>query len=152
MSSSEERKLILKSSDNEEFVVKESSAVQCLTIKNLVEDRCVSDPIPLANVDSKILALVIEFMEKHAETTLSNSEKKEFDVEFVKKPFDDLLELILAANYLDFRELMDVLCNTCAKQMENWSVEEVREKFNIQNDYTVEEEKAARAENPWAFE
>lgn len=152
MSSPEEKTLILKSSDNEEFVVKESVAVQCITIKNLVEDGCDLDAIPLLNVDSKNLAWIIEFMEKHADSTSTDEEKKDFDTEFVKKPFNDVLGLILAANYLNFPALMDVMCDACANEMKLWSVEQVREKFHIQNDYTEEEEKAVRAENFWAFE
>ncbi|CAI9767388.1 unnamed protein product [Fraxinus pennsylvanica] len=152
MSSSEEKTLILKSSDNEEFVVKESAAVQCITIKNVVEVGCDLGAIPLLNVDSKNLAWIIEFMEKHADSTLTDSDKKDFETEFVKKPINDLLGMILAANYLNFPALMNVLCDACANEIKLWSVEELREKFNIQNDYTEEEEKAVRAENSWAFE
>ncbi|KAL2539653.1 SKP1-like protein 11 [Abeliophyllum distichum] len=151
MSSSQEKLLILKSSDKKEFVVKESVAVQSITIRNLVEDGCDSDPIPLVNVDSKNLALVIEFMEKHADSTLSYFDKKEFDSQFANKPLDEVLVLALAANYLNIRELLDMLFDILANQIQHMTVENVQKLLDIQGDDTEEEEKGVRAENDWAF-
>lgn len=77
---------------------------------------------------------------------------KSFDAEFVKVEQDTLFDLILAANYLDIKGLLDLICQTVADMMRGKTPEQIREKFNIVNDYTPEEEEEVRRENAWAFE
>ncbi|KAK9127817.1 hypothetical protein Syun_016614 [Stephania yunnanensis] len=57
-----------------------------------------------------------------------------------------------AANYLDINGLLDLTCQAVADLLKGMSVEEVRKLFNIENDFTPEEEEAVRKENQWAFE
>jgi S-phase kinase-associated protein 1 len=57
-----------------------------------------------------------------------------------------------AANYLDIKGLLDLICKTVADMMKGKSVEEIRKMFNIKNDFTPEEEEEVRKENQWAFE
>ena len=61
-----------------------------------------------------------------------------------------LYELILAANYLDIRGLLDVACKTVANMIKGKSPEEIRKTFNIENDFTAEEEEQLRKENEWS--
>lgn len=63
-----------------------------------------------------------------------------------------LFELILAANYLDIRGLLDVSCKTVANMIKGKSPEEIREIFNIENDFTKEELEQVRKENEWCEE
>ena len=55
-----------------------------------------------------------------------------------------------AANYLDIKALLDVGCKTVANMIKGKSPEEIRKTFNIQNDFTPEEEDQIRRENEWA--
>jgi S-phase kinase-associated protein 1 len=61
-----------------------------------------------------------------------------------------LFELILAANYLDMKALLDLGCKTVANMIKGKSVEEIRKTFNVQNDFTPEEEEAIKKENEWS--
>ncbi|XVF33815.1 hypothetical protein REPUB_Repub18cG0003200 [Reevesia pubescens] len=60
--------------------------------------------------------------------------------------------MILAANYLNIKDLLDMLNQAVADRIENKSVEYVRRFFGIENDYTAEEEAEVRAQNEWAFQ
>ncbi|KAI3877249.1 hypothetical protein MKX03_016053 [Papaver bracteatum] len=136
----------LKASDGEEFVVEESVAVQSQTIKNLIDDDCTDNGIPLPNVTSKILGKVVEYCKKH-------DELKAWDAaEFLKVDQATLFDLILAANYLNIKDLLDLTCQTVADMIKDKTVEEIRTTFNIINDFTPEEEAEVRKENQWAFE
>ena len=46
--------------------------------------------------------------------------------------------------------LSDVGCKTVANMIKGKSPEEIRKTFNIQNDFTPEEEEQIRRENEWA--
>ncbi|KAK6775208.1 hypothetical protein RDI58_026209 [Solanum bulbocastanum] len=146
------KKLILKSSDGDEFEIEESVAVQSGTIKNMVDDDYTL--IPLPNVNTQNLIVIIEYMKKHGEKTDSNEEEiKEFDKEFMKdKSYHNMFHLVIAANYLHIRDLMDLLCQTIADRIKNKSVNAVRQIFSITNDYTPEEEEKVREEHKWAHE
>lgn len=63
-----------------------------------------------------------------------------------------LIELTKAANYLYIADLLDLCCKTIAGEMVGLSVEELRLKFNIKNDFTPEEEARLAAEFAWAEE
>jgi S-phase kinase-associated protein 1 len=85
----------------------------------------------------------------------SDSRKKtteidEWDQKFMNVDQEMLFEIILAANYLDIKPLLDVGCKTVANMIKGKSPEEIRKTFNIQNDFTPEEEDQIRRENEWA--
>ncbi|GFQ08852.1 skp1-like protein 4 [Phtheirospermum japonicum] len=157
MSNSESKKIVLKSSDGELFEVEETVAVESETIKHMIEDGCADNAIPLPNVTSNVLAKVIEYCKRHVGSsdvydTSSQDDLKNFDNDFVKVDQGMLFDLILAANYLNIKSLLDLTCKTVAEMMKGKSPEEIRKQFNIINDYTKEEEDEVRRENAWAFE
>ncbi|KAK1355953.1 hypothetical protein POM88_049209 [Heracleum sosnowskyi] len=150
--SSESKMITLRSSDNETFEVEEAVALESQTIKHMIEDDCADTAIPLPNVTGSILAKVIEFCKKHVESKDDDEALKSFDAEFAKVDQETLYDLILAANYLNIKSLLDLTCQTVAEMIKGRSPEEIRKKFNIKNDFTPEEEEAIRKENAWAFE
>ncbi|XP_028083538.1 SKP1-like protein 1A [Camellia sinensis] len=146
--------LILRSSDGEEFAIQENIAVKSTTIKNMVEGGCVSNVIPVPNVDAKTLAMVIEYCKKHAETDAeeATSELKKFNSEFLDNGQQVLYDLIMAANFLDVKELLEAVCQKVADMIKGKTPDQIRKIFNIKNDFTPEEEEENRKENSWAFE
>ena len=114
--------------------------------------------IPLPNVAKSILQKVITYCEYHANlkdkdgNDKSQDDKKNFDLDYVKVDQATLFELILAANYLDIKELLDLCCQTVANMIKGKTPAEIRKTFNIKNDFTPEEEDEVRKENQWAFE
>ncbi|CAN6225285.1 unnamed protein product, partial [Urochloa humidicola] len=163
-----EKMVTLISSDKENFDVEETVARESRTILHIIEDGCIDNGIPLPNVNGKILAKVIEYCKKHVEarrgsdtdateptsatTKASDDELKIFDTDFVKVDQATLFDLILAANYLDIKGLLDLTCQTVADMMKGKTPEEIRKTFNIKNDFTPAEEEEVRRENQWAFE
>merc|ERR1711887_74911 len=135
-------KITLKSSDEETFEVDQDVANMSETIKNMIEDTGADVAIPLPNVSGKDLSKVIEYC-----TYKVNAAKKNEDV---KVDQGTLFQLILAANYLNIKELLDLTCHSVASMIRGKSPEEIRKAFNIKNDFTPEEE--VRREHQWAFD
>ncbi|PIA55347.1 hypothetical protein AQUCO_00800238v1 [Aquilegia coerulea] len=147
--------VILNSSDGESFDVEEVVITQSQTIKHMIEDDCADNGIPLPNVTAKILAKVIEYCKKHVEVEGQSTEEeglKTWDADFVRVDQATLFDLILAANYLNIKSLLDLTCQTVADMIKGKTPEEIRKTFNIKNDFTPEEEEEVRRENQWAFE
>ena len=57
-----------------------------------------------------------------------------------------------AANYLAIEDLVDLGCTAVADKMRGKTPEQIRVAFDIENDYTPEQEAEVRRENAWAFE
>ena len=153
----------LRSSDSEIFEVDVEIAKMSETIKTLLEDSCLDDddeePIPLPDVNAAILRKVIEWSIHHKDdppppADEENREKRTedielYDQEFLKVDQGTLFELILAANYLDIKGLLDVTCKTVANMIKGKTPEEIRKTFNIKYEFTAEEEEKVRKENEW---
>jgi S-phase kinase-associated protein 1 len=152
----------LTSVDEQEFVVPLEVAKMSETVRHMIEDIGGDQAIPLPNVTGKILAKVIDYCKYHQEhPTPATDDKKDekrtddiipWDQDFVKVDQATLFELILAANYLDIKPLLDVTCKTVANMIKGKTPEEIRKTFNIKNDFTPEEEEQIRKENEWCMD
>lgn len=150
-----ETKVTLCSRDLEEFQVDIDIACLSETVKNLIEDAGPGDVIPLPNVSSNILAKVLEFCNFHAsQAAVQGVEEavQQWNEEFLNVDHTTLFDLILAANYLNIKSLLDLTCHTVAMMIKGKTPEEIRKTFNITNDFTPEEEEQVRRENAWAFD
>ena len=127
------------------------------------EDSNGATEIPLPNVKAVVLKKVIEFCEHHLEEPMSDIEKpltsaamgdvvQSWYAEFVNLEQTLLFELILAANYMDIKPLLDLTCATAASMIKEKTPEEIRSTFNITNDFSPEEEAQVREENKWCEE
>ena len=58
----------------------------------------------------------------------------------------------MAANYLEIKSLLELSTAKVASIIKNKTVQEIRDFFNIENDFTPEEEMQIMEENKWAEE
>ena len=134
-------------------------------LKNMIEDTGKEGEIPIPNIQLPILRKVLEFCEHYRVSNpkeikkplvskeLSENGVDEWDVKFIEmERVDDLIDLIVAANFLDIESLVNLGCAKIATIIKGKSVEEIRDVFGIQNDFTPHEEAQLREENKWAEE
>merc|ERR1711928_285915 len=121
----------LQSSDGETLEVDVEIAKCSVTIKTMLEDLGMDEGdeevVPLPNVNSAILRKVILWATYHKDDPPppeddDNKEKRtddisSWDADFLKVDQGTLFELILAANYLDIKGLLDVTCKTVANMI-----------------------------------
>lgn len=156
----------LQSSDEEIFEVDVDVARMSVTLRTMLDDLGIEEddgePIPVQNVNSSILRKVIQWATYHKNDPPTpedddNREKRtddisSWDADFLKVDQGTLFEIILAANYLDIKGLLDVTCKTVANMIRGKTPEEIRKTFNIKNDFTPQEEEQIRRENEWCEE
>jgi len=157
-----EQPVTLVSSDSAEIHTTRKVAERSMLIKNMIEDLgAPEEPIPIMNVSETVLRKVLDWCDHHkddpATTTDEDAESRkkttdidDWDQKFMQVDQEMLFEIILAANYMDIKALLDVGCKTVANMIKGKSPEEIRKTFNIQNDFTPEEEEQIRRENEWA--
>ncbi|KAL6193152.1 hypothetical protein ACLB2K_034236 [Fragaria x ananassa] len=86
----------------------------------MVEDGCADNAIPLPNVSGQILAKVIEYLKKHLDDKESKNDNDEGVSQEIRRKFRKdrpehmLFDLIVAANYRNIKELLDLTCQTVA--------------------------------------
>ena len=116
----------------------------------------------MPNVTSHILKKVTEWAAQHKDDPTPPEEEEDrvkrtddisdWDKKFLLVDQGTLFELILAANYLDIKGLLDVTCKTVANMIKGKAPEDIRKTFNIKNDFSPEEEEQVRRENEWCEE
>ncbi|KAJ1432025.1 Skp1 family, dimerization domain-containing protein [Ochromonadaceae sp. CCMP2298] len=162
----DKRTVHLVSQEGESFDVALSVGKMSELVKTMIDEEQEDDEtqeIPLPNVKSAILAKVIEFAQHYKNEPMSEIEKplkssnmaevvQEWYSNFVGVEQEILFELILAANYMDIKPLLDLTCATVASMIKGKTPEEIRKTFNIVNDFTPEEEAQVREENRWCEE
>jgi S-phase kinase-associated protein 1 len=157
--------LKLISNENEIILVEKDIAILSELIKTMHEGDKEEKEIPLPNVKSSILKKVILYLKYHFRNPAKEIEKPlksanladvvcPWDAEFIEcdNNQETLFELILAANYMDIKPLLDLSCAKVASMIKGKTPEEIRKTFNITNDFTPEEENTLREENKWAEE
>jgi len=155
--------LKLVSQELEKIPVPKKVAMMSELVKTMAEGDKEEKEIPLPNVKSAVLNKVVAYMKYHVDNPAKEIEKplksanmnevvSQWDADFVDVDQELLFELILAANYMDIKPLLDLTCAKVASMIKGKTPEQIRKTFNITNDFTPEEEEAVRAENKWAEE
>ncbi|KAH8751684.1 S-phase kinase-associated protein 1A [Diaporthe sp. PMI_573] len=161
----EKSQLELKCNDGGIVLVGLPIAERSILLKNLIGDLGVeaatAQPVPLPNVTQPVLEKIIMWCEHHrddplptqdlkSESCVENAAIDEWDQKYMEVDQEMLFEILLAANYLDIKALLDLGCKTVANMIEGKTPEEIRRTFNITNDFIPEEEDQIRQENEWA--
>ena len=129
----------------------------------MIDDSGIEEEIPLPNVKKVILEKVVSFcthlrdneppeIEKPLKSANMSELTTQWYSEFINLDQEVLFDVILAANYLDIKHLLDLSCAKVASMIKNKTVPEIRRFFNIENDFTPEEEAQIMEENQWAEE
>ncbi|CAG9462408.1 unnamed protein product [Pedinophyceae sp. YPF-701] len=153
------KKVTLKSSDNQMYETSKEVAERSAMVTAVLEEVDDAEPVvPIQNVRGDILSRVIEFCKYHVDAEGPDGKKKseddvkQWDQNFIKVEQSVLFELILAANYMNIKDLLDLGCQTVADMIKGKTPEEIRKTFGIKNDFTPQEEEEVRRENQWSFE
>lgn len=132
----EQQIIKVASSDERIFEVSKDVISMSTVIKNVIEDVGVSnDPIPLPNVTGDIMEKIIQFCEYHtvhpevnvAEYMTTGKITDPWDITFCEMPMDVKIDVINATNYLDIKQLLDMLCLSVAHAIKGKSPAEIRQ-------------------------
>lgn len=132
----------LTSNDGKTFEVERSIAEMSATIKDLLTEIGGTD-VPLNNVDAPTLEKILEwakYHKVHPEPPTSDADKyrtdniSDWDKQYMNVDMDMLFGLVMAANWLDIRPLLELGCKTIANMIKGSTPEEVRTKFLLPPD------------------
>jgi S-phase kinase-associated protein 1 len=154
----------LRSKEDIEHKLSRKSAEVSILIKNTLQDASIDDPIPLLEVDDKILVKIIEYLEHFNGTPPAEIEKPlkspilkevtdEWSASFIDSlTLEILVDLTVAANYMEIQALLDLCCAKIASMCKDKSEEEIFKTFGITETFTEEEKAKIREENKWIEE
>jgi S-phase kinase-associated protein 1 len=131
------------------------------TIANMLDDigDNVDSDIPIPNIKGLIMKKVVEFCQHHPDTPLNPTDEQQlemrtkplegWDQDFVRVPLATLFEMILAANFLDLKPMLDVTCKAVSEMIKGKSPEDIKKIFGVEGDFTQEEKDQVLLDNPW---
>jgi len=154
----EEEDIKLVSKEKKEFSVSKKAAMMSTLIKTTLEGDKETKEVPLFHIEGNIVAKVIEYMKYHLTTPprpiekpLQSTNMKElvdkWDAEFCDVDQETMFKLLLAANYMDVKSLLYLMCAKVASLMKGKTPDQIRKTFNIRSDYTPQEEEEVRKEH-----
>ena len=127
------------------------------------DDKDETAVIPLLDVTVATMDKVVIFLQTHMGNPMKKIQKPiqtnelnvivgDWDADFVNVDQEPLFKIILAANYLDVPDLLDLGICKIACMVKDKEPEDIKKLFNIEADITPEEEKLVRDENSWIFD
>ena len=130
-------------------------------VKTAVAEKGIGEDIHLGDVTVETLHKVIEFLKYHSENPLPKIERPlksnnmyavvpEWYAKFIDIDIDEIFQLTTAADSMGIKPLLEFSGCAVACKMKGRSIVEIRALFNIENDFTPEEEEQIREENKWA--
>jgi S-phase kinase-associated protein 1 len=148
----------LRSKDGREFSISKRACMLSGLILTTLEDKNVQE-VALFHIDGTEVEFIVQYLTYHQDVVPRVIEKPlpsnnmadlvdQFDCDFVEtKPQETIFKLLLAANYMDIKPLLLLLCAKIASLMKGKSPEQIRGQFDIRSNYTPEEEEEVRREH-----
>ncbi len=148
------RKVIFTTGDGHEMEVDREVAARSVTVAGMLDDDIETEVpvIPLPEITKVTMEKVIDYI-KHVQAgnappeiqkPLPSNDLRDVTTEWYAKfiDLDDefVQDIILAANYLDIKDLLALGCAKMGSVIRGLSIPEFRKRFNIVNDFTPEEE------------
>jgi len=141
-SSSSGAKIKLISKDGKEFLVEKDYAMISNLVKTSLDSDTSASDLPMPGVRGEVLGQVVEFMKHHRgvepappEKPLRSKEMRDvckdpWDADFIDNFSDNrqvLFDLILAANYMDIKSLLQLGCAKVAAIIKGTPLEKVKD-------------------------
>ena len=153
----------LTSQEGETVQISHKAVLRSNLVKGILEDYPDDGEVPVNNVKTAILNKIKEYLEhyenqepKEIERPLASNDFKEcideWDYSFIDLDLDQIFELILSANYMDIKPLLELASAKIASLIKGKTTEEIRKLFNIVSDFTPEEEAQIIEENKWCLD
>jgi len=143
--------ITLISQDEQKFQLARRAALQSTLVKTALEDDKETNEVALVHIHSSSVKKVVDYLVYHQdraprriEAPLKSTNMKElvdrWDANFVDDcDLDMLMRLLLAANYMDIKSLLELLCAKVASLMKGKTASQIRRTFNIRDEFTPEE-------------
>nr|XP_037273394.1 S-phase kinase-associated protein 1-like [Rhipicephalus microplus] len=154
----------LQSSEGHIFEVDLQTAMVSGTLRTMMEDigKLNADDdevVPLVNVNTATLKKVLQWSTYHKNDWFLLAEDdpaigarqplSSWDSEFFNVDQATLFEIIMAADYLDIKGLMNSACRTVANMIRAKTTEEMRKRLCMRNNFTPSEEEMVKRETKW---
>lgn len=148
----------LISKEKTEHVVSKKAAMLSKLIKTTLEGDALTEEIVMFHIEGQILDKIITYMNYHVDVPCRKISKPlqsndmsdlvdRFDANFVDVDQETMFKLLLAANYMDVKPLLYLVCAKTATLLKDKTPDQIRKTFNIRGDYTPEEEEQVRREH-----
>mmetsp|Transcript_22590 Transcript_22590/g.40660 ORF Transcript_22590/g.40660 Transcript_22590/m.40660 type:complete len:173 (+) Transcript_22590:10-528(+) len=141
----------------------------CELLKSIVEDNATDEEIILSRVTLRALEAIVRFYDYHnfvSPAVIEKPLKKDFrstlmesnrgaDLEFTEGLINDLPylgELLTAADYLDAKSYLSLLCAYVASFFMNKEWDQIKDEFNLEGDFGYPEKEELKEEYPWLNE
>ena len=163
------KRVLLKTSDSDEPLKIDYNLIVAAsgTLKDLLEEMPLEEgeqdvgPIPLPNISASVLGNVLKFLElqqQHPDervAELSETERRALPMSqqnedfFGAIEFNAAFQLILAANYLNCKDLLEASTKWMAMKIQPLNPEQIKELFGFHGEFTPEQIAQAKKDHPW---
>eukprot|EP01089_Gocevia_fonbrunei_P015008 TRINITY_DN4284_c0_g1_i1.p1 TRINITY_DN4284_c0_g1~~TRINITY_DN4284_c0_g1_i1.p1 ORF type:complete len:144 (+),score=27.40 TRINITY_DN4284_c0_g1_i1:69-500(+) len=140
----ESSEIFLLSSDGDQFSLSRDAGFASVMVRNIATDMTKSvdgsgAAIPLPNVDSQTLEKVIDYLNYHVNHPVDEREDGDYtldnisqwDLKFIHVEMSLLFKIVLAANFLDIKSLLDLGCKVIARMVIGKTPDEMEKTFKI---------------------
>lgn len=149
---------IIESKEGKIFKLKGRREIQLSgLLKDTFQESDKSKPVKMREIPSHTLGQIVDYLKHHKGKVsyeipkpLESSDLKDvkdidkWDVNFVDIPKEELFHLLLASNYMQITPLLCLCCAKLASLMKGKTPEKIRKLFNIEDNYTKEEEEEVK--------